>query len=509
MKKSLILLFIISSSLFGVYGQEKGFHLGITGNVGPSYIRYQLDGKHNSAHPAGGMAGLNLQYFFNTHWGVSLGFDFASYSSSNTFSTDWNRDPRRYETVDMIDDGRTPTDDGMPSGKNENYNLHIRLTDWKETQQTYALNIPITVNFQQKWGSQELVGMYAAVGFKLQFPVLNPKYRVTDGTLYVEAYYPGRNLTIPAQDDPYFNNHGLGTLQNPNMNGSVKLRSFSLAATAEAGLLVSLSRRVDLAVGAFVDYGMTSLKNGNTNADHYGALFAPTSNEALNGLTEQDLIGTGLQYSGFLNSDHVGKTTLVAFGAKLSLRIKFGQLKDLTENDNKKMLENLLDKYRAESGGGRDTVIVNVNVTKDTILFNFPEWFTNSNAFPKNSDPNYLKNQYKTAEYALNESVFFDLDKYDLRQKSIEVLDRKIEFMKRYPNLTVSLIGHTCELAGLEYNYKLSINRCNSVRAYMIKHGIEATRIHIIPLGKIAHEYPNNTETERQLNRRVDFLITE
>jgi outer membrane protein OmpA-like peptidoglycan-associated protein len=107
----------------------------------------------------------------------------------------------------------------------------------------------------------------------------------------------------------------------------------------------------------------------------------------------------------------------------------------------------------------------------------------------------------------MTESIYFDLGKYELRDLSIAVLDRKVAMMNRYPRLSMALIGHTCDLGGNTLNDELSYNRCIAARNYMIRKGVKASRIDIVPMGKHHPDYPNNTEVNRELNRRVDFII--
>jgi len=81
--------------------------------------------------------------------------------------------------------------------------------------------------------------------------------------------------------------------------------------------------------------------------------------------------------------------------------------------------------------------------------------------------------------------------------------------MKKYPAMTVALVGHTCDLGSNVLNDELSQNRCISARNYMIRKGIRASRIDIVPMGKHHPDYPNNSEANRELNRRVDFMTVE
>jgi len=88
-------------------------------------------------------------------------------------------------------------------------------------------------------------------------------------------------------------------------------------------------------------------------------------------------------------------------------------------------------------------------------------------------------------------------------------LDAKVELMKKYPHATITVVGHTCDLGTGEYNDRLSYDRAEAVRFYFIEHGIHPSRIIPIPKGKRNPTYPNTSETNRGLNRRVDFFISQ
>ena len=108
------------------------------------------------------------------------------------------------------------------------------------------------------------------------------------------------------------------------------------------------------------------------------------------------------------------------------------------------------------------------------------------------------------------EPIFFDFDKYYIRKKDAQpTLDNLVEIMNRYPTLQVRLSGNTDARGTNRYNDRLSTNRANSAKAYLISKGIPKERIYTDQFGE---EKPINNctdevycpETDHQLNRRVD-----
>jgi len=78
-----------------------------------------------------------------------------------------------------------------------------------------------------------------------------------------------------------------------------------------------------------------------------------------------------------------------------------------------------------------------------------------------------------------------------------------------YPGLTLEVEGHTDSVGSEEYNQRLSEQRAGSVRYYLIKEGI--TAMNSVPakgFGKLQPVATNETAAGRQLNRRVELIVS-
>lgn len=115
-----------------------------------------------------------------------------------------------------------------------------------------------------------------------------------------------------------------------------------------------------------------------------------------------------------------------------------------------------------------------------------------------------LKNSGKSIKL---ENIFFDFDKYDLKEKSYEALNTLLRFMKENPEIIVEINAYTDNIGSERYNLKLSENRAGSVVTYLIQKGIESSRLFPIGHGKDDPVASNETEEGRALNRRVEFRI--
>lgn len=104
-------------------------------------------------------------------------------------------------------------------------------------------------------------------------------------------------------------------------------------------------------------------------------------------------------------------------------------------------------------------------------------------------------------------NIFFDTDKFQIKNESKDVLDRLVRLMKDYPTLRVEISGHTDNIGSDEYNQRLSENRAKSVTDYMIANGTAKERLTYVGMGKTQPFTTNDTPENRQKNRRIEFKI--
>jgi outer membrane protein OmpA-like peptidoglycan-associated protein len=105
-------------------------------------------------------------------------------------------------------------------------------------------------------------------------------------------------------------------------------------------------------------------------------------------------------------------------------------------------------------------------------------------------------------------NIFFDFNKATLRNESITELRQMVRFMDQYPKLKVEISGHTDSLGTSEINRKLSQERAEAVREYLVAHGVRAPRVTAKGYGATKPVASNDTEEGRQKNRRTEFKIT-
>ena len=108
---------------------------------------------------------------------------------------------------------------------------------------------------------------------------------------------------------------------------------------------------------------------------------------------------------------------------------------------------------------------------------------------------------------AILANIFFDLDKYELKEKSVTELGKILRFLKENPRLRVEIGGHTDNSGSEAYNLQLSQRRAQAVYNYLVSKGIAPDRLHPKGYGAAKPIATNDTEEGRQKNRRIEFKI--
>jgi len=107
------------------------------------------------------------------------------------------------------------------------------------------------------------------------------------------------------------------------------------------------------------------------------------------------------------------------------------------------------------------------------------------------------------------ENLFFDNNKTNIRHISDQTLDELADLLQRHATVKITLIGHTDNVGTAEYNQKLSEGRVNSVKAELVKRGIDPNRINTIGKGETEPVADNSTAEGRAENRRVEVIFDE
>ena len=104
--------------------------------------------------------------------------------------------------------------------------------------------------------------------------------------------------------------------------------------------------------------------------------------------------------------------------------------------------------------------------------------------------------------------VLFATAKYDLRENAREALAKLSGIVASHPGLHLQIDGYTDSTGTDAFNLTLSENRANSVKAYLLEQGLDPSIMSSTGFGKANPVAGNDTVTGRQLNRRVEIIIS-
>jgi peptidoglycan-associated lipoprotein len=95
----------------------------------------------------------------------------------------------------------------------------------------------------------------------------------------------------------------------------------------------------------------------------------------------------------------------------------------------------------------------------------------------------------------VGDRVYFDLNEYAVRTDAQPILAAQAAWLVRYPAVQVRIEGNCDERGTREYNIALGARRANSVKEYLVSHGVAVGRISTVSYGK---EHPIDSGTGEQ-----------
>ena len=105
--------------------------------------------------------------------------------------------------------------------------------------------------------------------------------------------------------------------------------------------------------------------------------------------------------------------------------------------------------------------------------------------------------------------VLFDTNKAQLKPGATRSLQKLATFLKQYPERKAQVEGYTDSTGSADYNQELSDRRAHAVRASLLDMGVSSDRITTHGYGKESPVASNDTPAGRQMNRRVEIILSD
>lgn len=120
-----------------------------------------------------------------------------------------------------------------------------------------------------------------------------------------------------------------------------------------------------------------------------------------------------------------------------------------------------------------------------------------------------VKKEEPAKEIVVIKIVNFDFDKSNIKKQYVTELEMAAGIIKKYPDATIVIDGHTDSVGTATYNMRLSMRRANAVKDYLVMKGVKAERIKVEGYGYSRPVATNETDAGRAQNRRAEIHIME
>ena len=108
----------------------------------------------------------------------------------------------------------------------------------------------------------------------------------------------------------------------------------------------------------------------------------------------------------------------------------------------------------------------------------------------------------------LGSDILFDTGKSDLKSGAYPTLAKVASFLRANPDRSVIVQGYTDSTGGADFNQTLSQARADAVRAAITQNSVDFSRVQTQGMGDSGPVATNNSESGRQLNRRVELVFS-
>ncbi|MDD6184110.1 MAG: OmpA family protein [Bacteroidales bacterium] len=431
------------------------------------------------------MLDVDYAYFFNEHWGLSLGVGLNRLAAKASISKSG-----------VIPDFDVAYDHAFdqPVTYDPNYDLYYDAHGLKEKEVVWAVEVPLKAHFDWRFDGRN--GIYAALGVQGYFPIKAfNKYKGEGSvnTMGYEALYNQWYMQHLENGEIKMENHFpdaayTGRGKNVKMRPSVDL-------VADFGGVFALNKVVDFYLGAYCKYGFLNI--------------LPKEKTSLIGMNDQGEI----MFQGTLGSDMLdlayqnneikkGKTkwNLLQIGLKAGFHFK--ACATPAEKSKKQIEKEILDELKKKSN---EPIIIKQD---PQYIYIVPV------CDQMNEDDDYLTPEDKAAINELSDvlsktKILFDLDK-DIPKISDynDNINRTVAILKSNPQLKLIVEGYTCDLGSEEHNRDLAQRRANNVRKLFIQKGVNPDQIETASYTvNDPQNRQNITDPSREEHRAAIFRI--
>ncbi|MBQ3750096.1 MAG: OmpA family protein [Bacteroidales bacterium] len=413
---------------------------------------------------------LHYAYFFNEHWGLSIGAELNHVGAKALFAGE----------------GVLPQyADHLFNNDVTFYDLYWKADGLKERQSIWAIEVPLMAQFE--WIFDGRSGIYAGLGIYGYFPFLKGK----------NVFWGEGAINTWGVEDPLWQDYNVDYPMDNHFNGGIydgkdvrsKLKC-SFGAEADFGGVFRISRVADGYVGAFCKVNFLDILPKNkldVFTDNNGE---PTFNGTLASNILETYKNTYPEYSKIRT-----KWDQVQVGLKLGVHIKCcANPVEMTKRQiQKEMLEEMKKKKNEPIIIKQDPQYIYI-VPQCDLLDNDDE----------DLSPRDKKAIRELQDELSRTKILFDLDKDIPKIQDVnDNINRCVAILKDNPKLALEVEGYTCDLGSEEHNRDLAQRRANKVRDLFIQKGVHPEQIRTVSYTVNDPENRQNIQDPRREEHRA------
>ena len=450
-----------------------------------NYVGVNFGGGLNTAlyKPANGTqglgfgfdAGLHYGHFFNKTVGLGVGLQF---SWANAYATyNWNE----------VTTGLTHA-----SNPNTPYNLTTGFNNFVERQNIGYLSIPVEVLFRKTLNDR--AAFIAGVGLALDLPLYG-NYLAKSGSYSTTGVFPALG-NYAFSDMPEHGFSTYTTTQGAKWNNRAKVGG---SVIADLGFRVAMNDNWGMYFGLYAGYGFTNLLGGAKTEE---MLMINATNSAV------------IDYRGTFDSNEASKANLLRAGVKIAIDFGWGDNKSKAKEAERLAAE----QARQDSIAAAEAEAARLAAEKAE-----QERIAAEKAAAAKAEAARIAAEKAAAEKAEAEriaaekafrqsvetiAIHFDVEgaKLNIPEAEKAVVDDLCEKMKADKSIKIVITGHTDNYGDPRQNLEFyGIRRAESLRDYMVKQGVDASRIRCESKGQTEPIADNATREGRALNRRANI----
>jgi len=216
-------------------------------------------------------------------------------------------------------------------------------------------------------------------------------------------------------------------------------------------------------------------------------------------------------YSFELKEDIRAARTLWVSGKVFDKKTKEGipSTVELTEINSRRLISRL---QTDEDGNYLVTLpagkVYAFNVNRKGYLFYSDNFSLIDNKIDSSLIVNIPLQPIETGASIILKNIFFDVNKFQLKQESLTELDNVVLMLNENPAIRIQISGHTDNVGKDADNSALSQNRAKAVMGYLLSKNIDPKRISSNGFGATMPVASNESETGKALNRRTELAVT-